>query len=97
MTISTGLTFLSKVKDMLLGVDSKLKRERHVRDNVVGMTADVAAHSASGFPVFVRYRRKDEQGTTAFKSMTKSLFKYEDEGSAPNLSGKVKIVAVRGY
>ena len=27
---------------MLLGVDSKLKRERHVRDNVVGMTADVA-------------------------------------------------------
>ena len=45
--------FFVKIKDMLLGVDSKLKRERHVRDNVVGMTADVAAHSASGFPVYV--------------------------------------------
>ena len=62
-----------------------------------GMTTDVAAHSASGFPVHVRYRRKGEQGTTAFKLMMKSLFKYEDEGSAPNLSGKVEIVADRGY
>ena len=37
--------FFVKVKDMLLGVDSKLKRERHVRDNVVGMTADVASNN----------------------------------------------------
>ena len=29
--------------------------------------------------------------------MMKSLFKYEDEGSAPNLSGKLEIVADRGY
>ena len=29
--------------------------------------------------------------------MMKYLFKYEDEGSAPNLSDKVEIVADRGY
>ena len=34
-----------KIKDMILGVDSKLKRERHVGDNVTGMTADVVKKS----------------------------------------------------
>ena len=38
-----------RIKDMLLRVDPKVKRERHVRDNVTGITADVAAHSASEF------------------------------------------------
>ena len=33
--------FFVKIEDMILGVDSKLKRERHVGDNVTGMTADV--------------------------------------------------------
>ena len=47
--------------------------------------------------MYVRYRRKGEQGTTAFKLMMKSLFKYKDKGSAPNLISKVKIVADRGY
>ena len=34
---------------------------------------------------------------TAFKSMMKYLFKYEDDGSAPNLSGKFEVFADRGY
>ena len=37
--------FFVKIKDMILGVDSKLKRERHVGDNVTGMTADVVKKS----------------------------------------------------
>ena len=44
--------------------------------------------------LFLREREKD---TTAFKSMMRYIFKYEDEESAPNLSDKVEIIADRGY
>ena len=47
--------------------------------------------------MYVRYRRKGEKGTTAFKSMMKYIFKYEDDGSAPYLSGKFELFADRGY
>mmetsp|Transcript_2631 Transcript_2631/g.5310 ORF Transcript_2631/g.5310 Transcript_2631/m.5310 type:complete len:466 (+) Transcript_2631:45-1442(+) len=86
-----------KLADRPLGEETKLKRARHVRDNAKGFVADVTVNAASGFPVNVRYRRSGESSTTAFREVMKFLFKFADDSSAPNLSGKVEIAADRGY
>ena len=71
--------------------------KHHVRDNVTGMTANIVARSTSRILVYVLYRRNGEKEMTAFKSTMKYLFKYEDDGAAPNLCGKFELFADRGY
>jgi len=86
-----------KITNRALGEETKHKRARHVKDNAIGFVADVTVNVASGFPVNVRYRRTGEGSATAFKEVSRFVFKFSDENSAPNLTGKVEIAADRGY
>ena len=86
-----------KITNRALGEETKHKRARHVKDNAIGFVADVTVNVASGLPVNVRYRRTGESSATAFKEVSRFVFKFSDENSAPNLTGKVEIAADRGY
>lgn len=88
-----------KPRDVPIEENSYLKRERHVKDNASGMVADVCIYTGSGFPINVHYRRKGESEVDSVKAAFKFLFNFGGDGpnSLPNLSGKVKFAADRGY
>jgi hypothetical protein len=84
-------------KDVPLEENSNLKRERHVKDNAPGVTADVTVYTASGFPVHVHFRRPGETEFHSLKAAVKHLFRWGEGSKPPNLCGKVKFAMDRGY
>ena len=86
-----------RAKDVPLDENSSLKHERHIKDNVTGITADVLSYPASGVPVNMHYRRKGETEEHSVITAMKFMFHIGEGKDLPNLSGKAEFAADRGY
>ena len=84
-------------KDVPIEEESKLKRERHVKDNTPGVVADVCVFTASGFPIHAHFRRPGKTEFDSTKAAVKDLFNTGEGKEQPNISDKITFAADRGY
>ena len=87
----------SPARKVKAGMESRLKRVRHVRDNKLGINCHVVSYAATGFPVVLKFEH--EQHFTVmdiFNDITRDLFGVK--GSAkPNPSGRATLGVDHGY
>lgn len=87
-----------KPRNIPLNENAYLKRERHVKDNAMGIVLDALVYTGSGLPLHLHYRRTGESEYDSVVTAFKFLFNYGDGvRTKPNLSGNVEFAADRGY
>ena len=72
---------------------TKLKRERHVKDNTPGFTADVSSFTGLAVPIHVHYRRRGDTEHSSSVSTLQYLFQIGEWNELLNLSGQVVCAA----